>query len=142
MDWKRLIQEVEKGGFEACQPSDDDWRTEAAESMCELYYLHYRSGRGLNRNRRVDLRPGSDYDHFVKAYMEPLTKYKVWEALFPSPASTQRAGAIDEALRLLADTKLVDRIYSEDIVTAKKIIINIHKKRERYTDAMQDERQP
>ena len=134
MDWKRLIQEVEKGGFEAFQPPDDDWRTEAAESMCELYYLHYRSGRGLGHSHRIDLRPGSDYNRFVKTYMKPLTKYKVWEALFPSPVSAQRAGAIDEALHLLADTKLVDRIYSEDIVTSKKIIMNIRRKREKYAE--------
>lgn len=132
MDWKRLRQEVEQGGFEAFQPPDDDWRDEAAESMSELYYLHYRSGRGLGQSHRVDLRPGSDYNRFVKTYMEPLAKYDVWEALFPCPLSTQTAGAIDEALHLLADTKLVDRIYSEDIVTSKKIIVNIRKKREKY----------
>ena len=39
-------------------------------------------------------------------------------------SSATSAQAIDEALHLLADTKLVDRVYSGDIVTVTKIVTN------------------
>ncbi|MEM7589321.1 MAG: hypothetical protein AAF320_04100 [Myxococcota bacterium] len=127
MDWKQLFQEVKSKKDFRLPP--DDWRKEATESMYELYYSHYRTGRGC---QRIDTRPGSDYDQFIKSHMEPLSKYQVWEALFPTPESAQKAIAIDEALRLLADTKLVDRVYSKDIVTVRKIVLHIRKKREKY----------
>lgn len=128
MDWEQLYQEVKsKKDFRLPQ---DDWRREVIESMYELYYSHYRIGRGC---QRIDTRPGSDYDQFIKSHMEPLAKYKVWEALFPTQESAQKAIAIDEALRLIADTKIVDRVYSKDIVTVRKIVLHIRKKREKYT---------
>jgi hypothetical protein len=68
--------------------------------------------------------------------MQPLEKYAVWEALFPNHLSASSAGAIDEALHLLADTKLVDRVYSGDIVTVQKIVENIKKKRAKYLDIL------
>jgi hypothetical protein len=58
----------------------------------------------------------------------------VWEALFPNRVSATSAQAIDEALHLLADTKLVDRVYSGDIVTVTKIVSNIQKKRGKYLE--------
>ena len=66
--------------------------------------------------------------------MRPLGKYGVWEALFPNRVSSTSAQAIDEALHLLADTKLVDRVYSGDIVTVTKIVANIQKKRGKYLE--------
>ena len=66
--------------------------------------------------------------------MKPLGEHGVWDALFPNKLSATSAQAIDEALHLLADTKLVDRIYSGDIVTANKLIQNIKKKRAKYLE--------
>ena len=65
-----------------------------------------------------------------------LLKNIQWEALFPNQLSASSAGAIDEALHLLADTKLVDRVYSGDIVTVQKIVENIKKKRAKYLDIL------
>ncbi|MEM7402409.1 MAG: hypothetical protein AAF310_00085 [Myxococcota bacterium] len=127
VNWERLLQEI-KGKKDFRLPADD-WRKEVIDSMYELYYSQYRIGRGC---QRIDTRPGSDYDQFVKNHMVPLSKYRVWEALFPTRESAQKAIAIDEALRLMADTKIVDRIYSEDIVTVRKIVTHIRKKREKY----------
>ena len=72
----------------------------------------------------------------MRTHMKPLEQYDVWEALFPNSSSATTAGAIDEALHLLADTKLVDRVYSGDIVTVQKIVENIKKKRAKYLDVM------
>lgn len=131
VDWKRLLEEDAreraKGGDDS-----DDWRQEAADSLCELYYETYRTQKG--RGKRLDLRPGSDYRRFLDSHMKPLGKHGVWEALFPNRVSSTSAQAIDEALHLLADTKLVDRVYSGDIVTVTKIVTNIQKKRAKYLE--------
>jgi hypothetical protein len=130
VDWKRLLEEdarERRNGEE-----DDDWRQEAADSLCELYYETYRVQKG--RGKRLDLRPGSDYRRFLDSHMKPLGRYGVWEALFPNRISATSAQAIDEALHLLADTKLVDRVYSGDIVTVTKIVTNIQKKRGKYLE--------
>jgi hypothetical protein len=66
--------------------------------------------------------------------MKPLARHGVWEALFPNRVSATSAQAIDEALHLLADTKLVDRVYSGDFVTVNKIVTNIQKKRAKYLE--------
>ncbi len=131
VDWKRLLDDdarERKGGDE-----DDDWRQEAADSLCELYYETYRTQKGRG-SKRLDLRPGSDYRRFLDSHMKPLGRYGVWEALFPNRVSATSAQAIDEALHLLADTKLVDRVYSGDIVTVTKIVTNIQKKRGKYLE--------
>ena len=132
VDWKRLLEEDAreraKGGDDG-----DDWRQEAADSLCELYYETYRTQKGRGA-KRLDLRPGSDYRRFLESHMKPLAKYGVWEALFPNRVSSTSAQAIDEALHLLADTKLVDRVYSGDIVTVNKIVNNIQKKRGKYLE--------
>ncbi|HEY1099068.1 MAG TPA: hypothetical protein VGF99_09065 [Myxococcota bacterium] len=131
VDWKRLLDEDardRKGGEE-----DDDWRQEAADSLCELYYETYRTQKGRG-SKRLDLRPGSDYRRFLDSHMKPLGRYGIWEALFPNRVSATSAQAIDEALHLLADTKLVDRVYSGDIVTVTKIVTNIQKKRGKYLE--------
>ncbi len=60
--------------------------------------------------------------------MKPLAKHGIWEAIFPNKKSATSAAAIDEALNLLTDSKLVDRVYSNDIITVNKIVLNIKKK--------------
>jgi hypothetical protein len=131
VDWKKLLEDDARtrGGDE----EGDDWRQEAADSLCELYYETYRTQKG-RATKRLDLRPGSDFRRFMESHMKPLGKYGVWEALFPNRASATSAQAIDEALHLLADTKLVDRVYSGDIVTVQKIVSNIQKKRGKYLE--------
>jgi hypothetical protein len=44
------------------------------------------------------------------------------------------AYALDEAIRLIADTKLIDRVYAGDLVTVKKIIFAIRRQRAKYLD--------
>ena len=131
VDWKRLLEDDAR---ERARNGDDDdeWRQEAADSLCELYYETYRVQKG--RGKRLDLRPGSDYRRFLDSHMKPLARHGVWEALFPNRVSATSAQAIDEALHLLADTKLVDRVYSGDIVTVTKIVSNIQKKRAKYLE--------
>ncbi len=131
VDWKKLLDDDDKlrGG----EDEGDDWRQEAADSLCELYYETYRTQKGRG-TKRLDLRPGSDFRRFMESHMKPLGKYGVWEALFPNRGSATSAQAIDEALHLLADTKLVDRVYSGDIVTVQKIVSNIQKKRAKYLE--------
>ncbi len=130
VDWKRLLEEDARD--RRAGDDDEDWRQEAADSLCELYYETYRVQKG--RGKRLDLRPGSDYRRFLDSHMKPLQKHGVWEALFPNRISATSAQAIDEALHLLADTKLVDRVYSGDIVTVTKIVTNIQKKRGKYLE--------
>lgn len=137
VNWNALLADEEEERKEKRASSADDgkelWRTEAADSLCELYYETYRlQKRGAAA--RIDLRPGSDYQRFLETHMRPLGKHGVWEALFPNEISAQSAQAIDEALHLLADTKLVDRIYADDLVTAAKLIANIKKKRAKYLE--------
>jgi len=134
IDWDNLILEESKEYEEAFDLPDDDWRQEAAHSLCELYYTQYRTQRGYRTAQRVDLRPGSDFNRFMQSHMTPLGNHGVWEALFPNRISATSAGAIDEGLHLLVDTKLVDRVYSGDIVTVSKIVANIAKKRAKYLD--------
>ena len=137
VDWDALIEDddLERAKQEAKQEEaeDDDWRQEAADSLCELYYESYRAQKrgGVNR---IDLRPGSDYKRFVETFMEPLGDYGVWEVLFPNRISATSAQAIDEALHLLGDSKLVDRIFSGDIITVNKLIQSIKKKRAKYLE--------
>ena len=130
VDWKALLEDDARQ--RAGDDENDDWRQEAADSLCELYYETYRAQKG--RGKRLDLRPGSDFRRFMDSHLKPLTKYGVWEALFPNRASATSAQAIDEALHLLADTKLVDRVFSSDIVTVTKIVNNIQKKRAKYLE--------
>ena len=134
VDWEKLIDEENKQYEEEFDLPDDDWRKEAAHSLCELYYTQYRTQRGYRTGARIDLRPGSDFSRFSNSHMRPLANHGVWEALFPNRMSATSAGAIDEALHLLADTKLVDRVYSGDIITVSKIVSNIEKKRAKYLD--------
>lgn len=136
IDWRSLIQEEKKFLDANLAVPDDDWRKEVAYSLCELYYSQYRAQRSYSTSQRIDLRPGSDFHVFMRSHMQPLEKYSVWEALFPNYLSASSAGAIDEALHLLADTKLVDRVYSGDIVTVQKIVENIKKKRAKYLDIL------
>lgn len=136
IDWKALMEVDKKLPDAKALIPEDDWRTEAAYSLCELYYSQYRSQRSYSANQRIDLRPGSDFHIFMRTHMKPLEKHHVWEALFPNSSSATTAGAIDEALHLLADTKLVDRVYSNDIVTVQKSVENIRKKRAKYLDVM------
>ena len=131
VDWKRLLEDDERA--RAGEDHSDEWRQEAADSLCELYYETYRAQKG--RGKRLDLRPGSDFRRFLDSHLRPLSKHGVWEALFPNRSSAMSAQAIDEALHLLADTKLVDRVYSGDIVTVTKIVVNIQKKRGKYLEA-------
>lgn len=136
IDWDLLLKEGEKLKEKDENIPTDDWRKEVSYSLCELYYTQYRSQRSYSQSQRIDLRPGSDFQIFLSSHMRPLDQYAVWEALFPNKASANTAGAIDEALHLLADTKLVDRVYSGDIVTVQKIVDNIRKKRAKYLDMM------
>jgi hypothetical protein len=136
VDWRSLIEEEEKYRDNTVSIPEDDWRKEVAYSLCELYYSQYRAQRSYSSSQRIDLRPGSDFHVFMRTHMKPLEKYSVWEALFPNRLSAGSAGAIDEALHLLADTKLVDRVYSGDIVTVQKIVENIRKKRAKYLDIL------
>jgi hypothetical protein len=134
VDWQILLDDDDSerrknGGAEG----DDGWRFEAAESLCELYYETYRAQK-RRTGQRIDHRPGSDFQRFLDSHLRPLLKYGVWEALFPNRVSATSAQALDEALHLLADTKLVDRVYSGDIVTVTKIIQNIGKKRAKYME--------
>lgn len=136
IDWRSLMDADKKLPDMKMAVPEDDWRKEVAYSLCELYYSQYRSQRSYSANQRIDLRPGSDFHVFMRTHMKPLEQYDVWEALFPNSSSATTAGAIDEALHLLADTKLVDRVYSGDIVTVQKIVENIKKKRAKYLDVM------
>lgn len=139
INWQALLDEEEKSKDQKKEHSDfsipeDDWRAEAAHSLCELYYTQYRTQRGYGAGQRIDLRPGSDFNRFMESHMQPLGQHEVWEALFPNKVSAGSAGAIDEALHLLADSKIVDRVYSGDLVTVSKIVANIRKKRAKYLD--------
>ena len=136
VDWQALLREEETLANDGIAMPEDDWRKEAAYSLCELYYSQYRAQRSYSSSQRIDLRPGSDFHVFMRTHMKPLEQYSVWEALFPNRESATSAGAIDEALHLLADTKLVDRVYSGDIVTVQKIVENIRKKRAKYLDIL------
>jgi hypothetical protein len=129
VDWEALIEDDDAA--RASSDEEEDWRQEAADSLAELYYETYRAQR---KGKRLDLRAGSDFSRWVETHMRPLWQYGVWEALFPNRVSATSAQAIDEALHLLADTKLVDRVYSGDIVTVKKIVGNIEKKRAKYLE--------
>ena len=134
VDWQALLEDDDD--FRAQQNQNTleaDWRQEAADSLCELYYETYRAQR-RGGTQRIDHRPGSDYQRYLDSHLRPLGKYGVWEALFPNESSARSAQAIDEALHLLADTKLVDRIYSGDIVTSNKLVNNIQKKRAKYLE--------
>ena len=131
VDWKKLLEDDERARA-GSDEEGDDWRQEAADSLCELYYETYRAQKG--RGKRLDLRPGSDFRRFMDSHLRPLSKHGVWEALFPNRSSATSAQAIDEALHLLADTKLVDRVFSGDIVTVTKIVTNIQKKRGKYLE--------
>lgn len=131
VDWKKLLEDDERARASSGE-DNDDWRQEAADSLCELYYETYRAQKG--RGKRLDLRPGSDFRRFMDSHLKPLSRHNVWEALFPNRASATSAQAIDEALHLLADTKLVDRVFSGDIVTVTKIVTNMQKKRAKYLE--------
>lgn len=134
VDWQQLLEEDDQDRKMAdSDPGEDTWRQEAAESLCELYYETYRAQK-RRTGQRIDHRPGSDFQRFMDSHLRPLAKYAVWEALFPNRVSATSAQAIDEALNLLADTKLVDRVYSGDIVTVTKIVQNIQKKRAKYLE--------
>lgn len=129
VDWDALL--ADDDAAKTRLEDDDEWRQEAADSVSELYYETYRSQK---KGARIDLRAGSDFSVFIETHISPLSQYGVWEALFPNRMSATSAQAIDEALHLLADTRLVDRVYSGDIVTVKKIVANIEKKRAKYLE--------
>ena len=133
IDWKQLIETESKTQKSAHSAPELDWRQEASYSLCELYYTQYRTQR-YGSSQRIDLRPGSDFNRFMESHMEPLNQYEIWDALFPNKDSAASAGALDEALHLLADSKIVDRVYSGDIVTVQKLINTIRKKRAKYLD--------
>jgi len=135
VNWEALLADDDEVRNQSKANPDDSemWRAEAADSLCELYYETYRSQK-RGSAQRIDLRPGSNFQLFVESHMKPLGEHGVWEALFPNYLSATSAQAIDEALHLLADTKLVDRVFSGDIVTAKKLISNIKKKRAKYLE--------
>ena len=101
--------------------------------MSELYYETYRSN-GRGATRRIDHRPGSDFQRFLASHMAPLGKYGVLGSTFSKQTVSHLSRAIDEALHLLADTKLVDCVYSGDIITVNKIISNVRKKRAKYIE--------
>lgn len=134
VNWDALLEDDDIERAARGDEVDESWRGEAADSLCELYYEAYRTQKRRGASQRLDLRPGSDFHQFIETHMRPLAEYGVWEALFPNQISATSAQAIDEALHLLADTKLVDRIYSGDIVTAHKLIQNIKKKRAKYLE--------
>ncbi|MBH1988504.1 MAG: hypothetical protein I8H75_00195 [Myxococcaceae bacterium] len=133
IDWKQLIETEEKTRKASHKAHELDWQQEAAYSLCELYYTQFRTQR-YGSNQRIDLRPGSDFNRFMTSHMEPLGQYEVWDALFPNKISATSAGALDEALNLLADSKIVDRVYSGDIITVQKLVHTIRKKRAKYLD--------
>ena len=132
VDWKALLDDENER--KKNDEDGDEWRQEAADSLCELYYETYRAARRRGTGGRIDHREGSDFRRFVDSHLKPLGKYGVREALFPNRCSATSAQAIDEALHLLADTKLVDRVFSGDIVTVNKIVSNIQKKRAKYLE--------
>lgn len=135
VDWNDLLEDDTEFSAKQRQKSnaEDYWRQEAADSLCELYFETYRTQQ-KRTGQRIDHRPGSDFQRFMDSHMRPLLKYRVWEALFPNRTSATSAQALDEALHLLADTKLVDRVFSGDIVTVTKIVGNIQKKRAKYLE--------
>ena len=133
IDWKQLIETEAKTQKNTNSAPELDWRQEASYSLCELYYTQYRTQR-YGASQRIDLRPGSDFNRFMESHMEPLLQYEIWDALFPNRDSADSAGALDEALHLLADSKIVDRVYSGDIVTVQKLVNTIRKKRAKYLD--------
>jgi len=133
VDWPNLMHTYDELELEIAQPIENEWRQEAAESVSELFYETYKSN-NRGGTRRIDHRPGSDFQRFLASHMAPLAKHGVWEALFPNKLSATSAGAIDEALHLLADTKLVDCVYSGDIITVNKIVNNLRKKRAKYIE--------
>lgn len=102
--------------------------------VCASFIMNRIGPKNAGGGHRIDLRPGSDYQRFVETYMEPLGDYGVWEVLFPNRISATSAQAIDEALHLLGDSKLVDRIFSDDIITVNKLIQSIKKKRAKYLE--------
>jgi len=134
IDWINLLMEIRECKDRNCIIPKDDWREEVAYSLCELYYIQHKTNRGYAIAKIIDFRLGSEFSKFMISHMKPLSKYEVWEALFPNEKSATSASAIDEALHLLADSKLVDRIYSGDIITVKKIVLNIKKRRAKYLD--------
>jgi hypothetical protein len=111
----------------------DYWRIDAIESICELYYIQHRNKKkGTHIYRKINRSPNSDYNRFIESHISPLEKYHIWEALFPNVKSTLYASALDEALHLIADTKLIDRVYAGDLIIVKKIIFAIRRKRSKY----------
>ena len=72
IDWQALMEVDKKLPDAKTGVPDDDWRKEAAYSLCELYYSQYRSQRSYSANQRIDLRPGSDFHIFMRTHMKPL----------------------------------------------------------------------
>jgi len=115
--------------------SSSYWRKEATESICELYYTQYKNKqKNYHFSKYINQKFGADYNKFIESHINPLEKYNIWEALFPNIKSTLYASALDEALHLIADTKLIDRVYAGDLITVKKIIFAIRRKRTKYLD--------
>ena len=128
--WDKLIY-LEK--FYIWDTNEDYWRVDAIDSICELYYIQHRhKKKGIHIHKKINRRPNSDYNRFIESHITPLEKYHIWEALFPNIKSTLYASALDEALRLIADTKLIDRVYAGDLIIVKKIIFAIRRKRSKY----------
>ncbi len=136
IDWKLLLFEYKQDISLLVNIKPNHWRQEIAYSLCELYYLQYRTQLCYRYDQKIDLRPGSDFNRFMESHMKPLSKYRVWDALFPNYISANSSVAIDEALHLLVDSRIVDRVYSGDIVTVSKIVHSIEKKRSKYLDVL------
>jgi len=134
INWIQLFKLTDSITKKQYYINKNNWRKEAIESICELYYTQYRGKKGYNHFKRINQRPGSDYNRFIESHIKPLEKYYIWEALFPNIKSTFYANALDEALHLMADTKLIDRVYAGDLITVKKIVLAIKKKRAKYLD--------
>lgn len=136
MLWSLLLSEYHSTSDPGIKIPDDDWKTEIIHSICEQYYLRFKTRRGSRKNQRIDYRPASDFSRFWRSHLKPLKKYKVWEAMFPNRYSASSAIALDEAILLLYESNIVDRIYSGDLVTVQKIISDIKEKRAKYLDIL------
>lgn len=134
VNWELLIKVEKETRNQIFKKRKINWRDEAKYSICELYYTQYKAKKS-GSNERIDFRTGSDFNEFMKTHIEPLNQFEIWPVLFPSLESTQTANAINEALHLLVDSKIIDRVYSGDVITVFKLIPVIRKKRSKYLDS-------
>jgi hypothetical protein len=135
INWKKLLSIKINTKKKFITPMEN-WRKEATHSLCELYYVQHKTYTKYGGSEKIDFREKSDFNRFMNSHMRPLAKHGIWEAIFPNKKSATSAAAIDEALNLLTNSKLVDRVYSNDIITVNKIVLDIKKKRAKYLDIM------